>query len=134
MAAFLWAQIENLDKIQTKRLEHWFCYFTNLKNWALANNIELMLLPNKETNNGHLFHLICESELQRTKLIHHLKINNIHAVFHYISLHSSPFYKAKHDGRALENSDKFTNRLLRLPMYFELDTKAVVDKITSYGI
>ena len=79
-----------------------------------------------------MFYLVCNSIAQRTALINHLKQNEILAVFHYISLHSSPFYNEKHDGRILENSDKFTDRLLRLPMYYELDVENVVLIIKKY--
>jgi dTDP-4-amino-4,6-dideoxygalactose transaminase len=84
------------------------------------------------TNNAHMFYIVCNSIEQRTALIKHLKNEEILAVFHYISLHSSSYYSDKHDGRELRNSDKFTNTLLRLPMYFELDVKVVVNKILKY--
>jgi dTDP-4-amino-4,6-dideoxygalactose transaminase len=79
-----------------------------------------------------MFYLVCESVEQRSKLIAHLKKEEVLAVFHYISLHSSPYYKAKHDGRELLNSDKFTDKLVRLPMYFELDVDIIVKKILKY--
>ncbi len=132
IAAFLWAQIENLDKIQKKRLEHWNSYFENLKDWAIAKNIQIMKIPDYSTNNAHMFYLVCESLNQRTALIDHLKQNNILAVFHYISLHSSNYYNDKHDGRQLLNSDNFTDKLLRLPMYFEMDIAHIVSKIISF--
>lgn len=128
IAAFLWAQIENIENIQKKRLQHWHFYLEHLKDWATKNEIKLMSF----TNNAHMFYLVCNSIAQRTALINHLKQNEILAVFHYISLHSSPFYKKKHDGRILENSDNFTDRLLRLPMYYELDVENVVSKIKKY--
>ena len=132
-AAFLWAQIENLEKIQKKRLEHWHYYNSHLKDWAINNNIKTMTTPNDATNNAHMFYLVCESMNQRTAIIAHLKSHDILAVFHYISLHSSPYYIEKHDGRALINSDNFTAKLLRLPMYYELDIKEVVNKIVKYA-
>jgi dTDP-4-amino-4,6-dideoxygalactose transaminase len=132
IAAFLWAQIENLQKIQAKRLEHWQYYNDNLKNWATKNSIELIKIPSYASNNAHMFFIVCESLAQRTALISHLKSNEILAVFHYISLHSSDYYTAKHDGRVLENSDKFTNRLLRLPLFYELDVNKVVEEIIKF--
>jgi dTDP-4-amino-4,6-dideoxygalactose transaminase len=132
-AAFLWAQIENLEKIQKKRLEHWHYYNSHLKDWAINNNIKTMTTPNDATNNAHMFYLVCESLEQRTAIIAHLKSCDILAVFHYISLHSSPYYKEKHDGRELINSDNFTARLVRLPMYYELDVEEVVKKIVKYA-
>ncbi len=133
IAAFLWSQLENINQIQTKRLEHWHFYYTNLKDWAKKNSIEIMPLPKKETNNAHMFYLVCKSEAQRSAIINHLNTNNILAVFHYVSLHSSAYYKQKHDGRNLPNSDKFTSRLLRLPMFYELVVKNVVEKISEFN-
>lgn len=132
IAAFLWAQIENIEKIQKKRLQHWHFYLENLTEWAKKNQIQLMPISNESTNNAHMFYLVCNSITQRTALINHLKQNEVLAVFHYISLHSSSFYKEKHDGRVLENSDNFTDKLLRLPMYYELDVAQVVSKIGTF--
>ena len=126
IAAFLWAQLENLDKIQNERKKHWNNYFEKLQDWSKANNILMPLVPEYSTNNAHMFYLICESENQRAAIIAKLKAENIMAVFHYISLHESEFYKVKHDGRFLENTQKFTDTLLRLPLYYELDTEKVV--------
>jgi dTDP-4-amino-4,6-dideoxygalactose transaminase len=132
IAAFLWAQIENLEDIQKQRLILWNYYHTNLKKWASSKNIDLIKVEEYATNNAHMFYIVCNSIEQRTALIKHLKNEEILAVFHYISLHSSSYYSDKHDGRELRNSDKFTNTLLRLPMYFELDVKVVVNKILKY--
>ncbi len=132
IAAFLWAQIENLDVIQKKRLSHWNYYYQSLKDWAAKNGIQLMNIPKYATNNAHMFHIVCESKSQRSNIIKHLKANNILAVFHYISLHSSPYYKSKYNGVELVNSNKFTDRLLRLPMFYELNVKQVVSKLIEY--
>ncbi len=132
IAAFLWAQIENLEKIQKKRISHWHYYYEGLKNWAEHNSIKIMSIPNYATNNGHMFYLVCKSIEQRSALIEHLKREGVLAVFHYISLHSSPYYKDKHDGRELQNSDLFTNRLVRLPLFYELDVESVIKIILKH--
>lgn len=132
IAAFLWAQIENLQKIQAKRLEHWNFYESQLKDWAKRNAIALPQLPDYASKNGHMFYLVCASVEQRTALIQHLKEHNILAVFHYISLHSSPYYSEKHDGRVLENSDRFTENLVRLPLFYELEPAVVVEKLKLF--
>lgn len=129
IAAFLWAQIENIKDIQQKRLEHWNSYYRGLKKWADNNQVGLISIPNYSTNNAHMFYLFCKSEVQRTKIINHLKNKGVHAVFHYISLHSSPFYKDKYSGADLVNSDAFTKRLLRLPMYYELNVNEVISSL-----
>lgn len=120
IAAFLWAQLENLEKIQVKRKEIWNNYFIRLKDWAQKNEIELPLIPEYATNNAHMFYLVCKNLEQRTKLLTHLKQNEILAVFHYISLHTSPFYLSKYEGGELPETDRFTDCLLRLPLFFEL--------------
>ncbi|MET0946688.1 MAG: dTDP-4-amino-4,6-dideoxygalactose transaminase [Flavobacterium sp.] len=132
IAAFLWAQIENIENIQKKRLEHWHYYFNHLKEWAEKNKIKMIGGSEHSTNNAHMFYLVCESITQRSALIAYLKKEDVWAVFHYISLHSSPYYIDKHDGRTLMNSDAFTDRLVRLPMYYELDPEIVVNKILLY--
>jgi dTDP-4-amino-4,6-dideoxygalactose transaminase len=133
IAAFLWAQIENLTDIQKVRQQHWENYYFNLKIWAETNQIQLPILPDFSTNNGHMFYLICQSLEQRAAIIQHLKGNNILSVFHYLSLHSSSFYEHLHDGRTLKNSDHFTNKLLRLPMFYELDVQEVISVITKFN-
>lgn len=127
IAAFLWAQLENLDTIQTRRKEIWNTYYNSLQDWASQNNIDLPWLPDYATNNAHMFYLVCKDLDQRTALIEKLKKQDIMAVFHYISLHTSPFYKEKHDARVLENTDRFSDCLVRLPLFYELDEKKVVE-------
>ncbi|WP_430399717.1 dTDP-4-amino-4,6-dideoxygalactose transaminase [Flavobacterium sp.] len=132
IAAFLWAQLENLNNIQEVRKAHWNKYNTELKNWADKNNIKLPEVLDYASNNAHMFYLTCENLEQRSALIKHLKENDILAVFHYISLHDSPFYKEKHDSRILPETDKFTDTLLRLPLFYELDIKEVISKLLEY--
>lgn len=120
IAAFLWAQLENMDDIQKRRKEIWNSYWHGLKDWAEAADIQLPFIPDYASNNGHLFYLVCKNLEQRTALINKLKENDILAVFHYLSLHKSPFYQAKHDGRELPESDRYSDCLLRLPLFYEL--------------
>jgi dTDP-4-amino-4,6-dideoxygalactose transaminase len=121
IAAFLWAQLENLDNIQEKRISLWENYNNRLKDWAKNQHIELPVIPADTTNNGHMFYIVCKDLEQRTALISHLKANNIMAVFHYLSLHKSPFYHARHDGRHLPETDRYSDCLIRLPMYYDID-------------
>lgn len=120
IAAFLWAQIENLDNIQNKRKLLWDNYYSSLKDLELET-LSLPLISKYATNNAHMFYIVCKNIDHRSSIINILKENGFHAVFHYLSLHSSEFYKDKHDGRELENSDKFTNCLLRLPLFYQLN-------------
>lgn len=120
IAAFLWAQIEHLDEIQLKRKQIWSAYFDALKPLVDKGYFRFPEIPQYVTNNAHTFCLILNSLEERILLIDYLRSRGISAVFHYLSLHCSDFYKGKHDGRELENSDKFTDCLLRLPLFYEL--------------
>lgn len=134
IAAFLWAQTEHLDEIQNKRKEHWNRYYEALKPLADKGLFKLPLIPNYATNNAHMFYLVCPSLEDRTKLINALKQNEILAVFHYLSLHSSPYYTEKHDGRVLANCDMFADCLVRLPLFYELSEEnlnKIIETITS---
>jgi dTDP-4-amino-4,6-dideoxygalactose transaminase len=120
IAAFLFAQLENITKIQNRRKEIWTNYAVGLAQLAAVGKIGLPQIPDFATNNAHMFFIATASLEERTALIAFLKKENINAVFHYLSLHKSEFYHQKHDGRALPNSDKYTDTLLRLPFYYEL--------------
>lgn len=120
IAAFLWAQIENLDDIQVKRKKIWNTYYEYLKPLSAKGYFTIPEIPVYATNNAHIFYMLCNSLEQREKLLSHLKFHNVLAVFHYLSLHCSPFYKDKHDGRELNNCNHFSDCLVRLPLYYEL--------------
>ena len=130
IAAFLYAQLENLDNIQNKRKEIWEQYYEQLKPLEEKGFIQLPKIPDNATNNAHMFYIVCKSLEERTKLLAYLKENSIFAVFHYLSLHKSNFYKEIHGNRELKMSDYYENRLLRLPFFFELSSKNV-RKITN---
>lgn len=158
ISAFLWAQIENLDIIQTRRREIWERYHAGLQDLALRGCFELPVIPDYATNNAHMFYIVCRSLDERSALIRHLKDNGILSVFHYLSLHKSAFYTSNADirpencqdvrtvsvtnfdgtvqdeaqvvGLDLPNCDRFADCLLRLPMYYEL-TDAEQDSVIS---
>ncbi len=121
IAAFLFGQLEKTAEIQKMRVAAWNEYRRNL---AVLEQKEILLMPDV-SHNAHLFYLVCRGLDERTKLIAHLKANGIASVFHYLSLHKSPYFADKHDGRELANADRFTDCLLRLPMYAELETSTV---------
>ena len=125
IAAFLYAQIEHLDEIQNRRKKLWNIYYNNLKPLSDKGFFQLPVILDYTTNNAHMFYLVCNSLEERTKIIKKLKENGIEAVFHYLSLHCSDFYKEKHDGRELPNCDRFANCILRLPMFYELKEEAI---------
>jgi dTDP-4-amino-4,6-dideoxygalactose transaminase len=131
-AAFLWAQLENIQDIQIKRLSIWNTYFEGLKSWSQENGVALPWIPNFASNNAHMFYLVLPDEKKRETFISKLRAEGIYAVFHYLSLHKSPYYFAKHDGRELPNSDFYSDCLVRLPFYYdlsEMDQQSVIDCI-----
>jgi dTDP-4-amino-4,6-dideoxygalactose transaminase len=135
IAAFLYAQLENLKDIQSRRQEIWQVYYNALIGLADEGLFELPQIPTYATNNAHLFYILCNSLDERTKLIDFLRKDNIYAVFHYLSLHTSPYYEHKHDGRNLPNCDKFSERLLRLPFFYEISNSThtyVIQKIADF--
>lgn len=130
IAAFLYAQIENIDEIQRKRKLLWELYYSGLKNLLDNGYLQLPDIPSYATNNAHMFYIVCKSLTERDNLIQYLRNENVYAVFHYLSLHKSPYYASKYHGNELPNSDKFSERLLRLPMYYELSLEDV-NRITG---
>ena len=131
IAAFLWAQLENLDDIQNRRKQLWQLYYDGLQPLADKGFFKLPEMPAYATNNAHMFYLVCNTLDERTKLIAHLKQNGILAVFHYLSLHSSDYYASKHDGRELPNCDRFADTLVRLPLFYELKESEVKQIINT---
>jgi dTDP-4-amino-4,6-dideoxygalactose transaminase len=129
-AAYLYAQIENLEKIQARRKIIFDTYYNGLEAWSKKYNIQLPFIPDYATNNGHMFYMVCNSLEQRTALLEHLKQNGVYAVFHYLSLHKSKYYQPFYQGNELKNSDKYTDRLLRLPFFYELSDEDISKIIT----
>ncbi|MGD9486542.1 MAG: dTDP-4-amino-4,6-dideoxygalactose transaminase [Calditrichaceae bacterium] len=124
IAAYLWAQLENLEEIQSRRKKIWEKYYDDLKGWANKQEIGLPFIPEYATNNGHIFYLVCNSQKQREYIINYLRNNNIHAVFHYLSLHKSAFIKKLYSElQELYYSDLYSENLIRLPLFFELTSE-----------
>lgn len=130
IAAFLWAQLENIDNIQMRRKESWDRYW-NLLSVNSSLSFKLPSLPIYSTNNAHMFYIVLNSIIERTKVIEQCKQKNIHPVFHYISLHKSSYYKDKHDGRVLKNCDYYSDCLLRLPLYNTISEKEIEKTVST---
>lgn len=127
-AAFLWAQLENLDEIQSKRKQLWNRYYErlsllgeNLRKEAGIAPFALPNIPDYATNNAHMFYLVFPSLERRTEFIKYMKEHGVLTPFHYLALHQSEFYHNKHDGRMLPECDRYADTLVRLPMFYDLD-------------
>ena len=121
-SAFLWAQLENLEAIQTRRKAIWNTYQEALQPLADKGCFKTPDIPSDATNNGHMYYLVCRSLEERTALIDYLRQQDVCAVFHYLSLHLSDYYREHHQGAIpeLPCCDHFADCLVRLPMYYEL--------------
>jgi dTDP-4-amino-4,6-dideoxygalactose transaminase len=131
IAAFLFAQLENMEAIQERRKWIWQEYYRQLAPLAKEANFRIISPDEHATNNGHLFGLVLNQLDDRTALIQFMRERNIMPVFHYLSLHKSPYFSEKHDGRSLPNADKFSDQLLRLPFYFDLSASEIKEVCQS---
>ena len=133
IAAFLFAQLENMDEIQKVRKQIWDAYYKNLN--SLSNLLSLPTLPGYATQNAHMFYAVFQSIEVRTSLLAFLKDKGYLSVFHYLSLHNSPYYISKHDGRLLPNSERYSACLVRFPMFYEIslhDIESICSSIKQF--
>ncbi len=135
-AAFLLAQLEELDTIQNRRKMLWGIYHEELAPLAAKGFFTLPDIPGYATNNAHMFYIVCRNIDERSALISFLKDNGIQACFHYLALHRSEYYTTHYTERPeLPNCDRFADCLVRMPMYYELkedEVKYITDKIKDF--
>lgn len=133
-AAYLWAQLEQIDDIQGKRKHIWDMYYEGL-NGKVGEKVRLPFVPEYATNNAHMFYLLCPSLEYRTAMIRYLRENDVMTVFHYLPLHNSSYYAEKHGNRPLPNCDYYGDCLVRLPLFYELtdmEVKKIVKHIVEF--
>ena len=135
-AAYLWAQLENIDIIQKKRLSVWNRYREGLSELEKKEYIEFGMIPDECTNNAHMFYIKVRDLETRTELISYLKEKGIMAVFHYVPLHSAP--AGRKFGR-FNGEDRYTTkeseRLMRLPLFYSIteeEVEYIIDKLKAY--
>lgn len=130
-AAYLYAQLEIADEINTSRLECYNLYKELLKDFVDREYLELPVVPKECIHNAHMFFIKVKNLEERSRLIRHLKNKEVSAVYHYIPLHTAP--AGVRYGR-FHGQDVYTTReserLLRLPMYYGL-TKDKIEYIVS---
>lgn len=129
-AAVLLAQLERLRDTQRERLVAWNHYRERLQGLARTGRIALGAIPADAEHNGHICFIVCGSLKERTALQIALREHGIETVFHYQSLHRSNFYRERHDGRPLPQADRFSDCLLRLPLFHGL-TLEEIDQVTG---
>ena len=135
-AAYLWAQLEMAEEINESRIAIWERYNNAFQVLRETRGIGLPVIPDNCAHNAHMYYLKCTNLEERTRLIEHLKMHEIQAVFHYIPLHSAP--AGLKFGR-FHGEDQFTttesDKLVRLPMYYGLtldDQKKVIQGVLDF--
>lgn len=131
-AAYLWAQLEKADEINQSRLQIWQRYYQALLPLEQAGKVELPVIPKDCVHNAHMFYLKCKDLEERTNLIAYLKEHDILSVFHYIPLHSAPagLKFGRFHGEDVYTT-KESERLVRLPMYYGLNTNDIQHVVNS---
>lgn len=135
-AAYLWAQLQVADEMNTNRLIRWNIYKDRLKQWSDEHKISLPIVPEKCIHNAHMFYIKCNDLETRTSYINYMKNQDIMCVFHYVPLHSAPAgkkygYFSGEDEFTTKESDK----LVRLPLYYnmaEKDQEAVIEHTNNF--
>lgn len=135
-AAYLWAQLEAADEINNNRLDTWNAYRESLKTLEEKGLIELPVIPDECVHNAHMFYIKCKDLETRQAYIKYMKENDILCVFHYVPLHSAPagLKFGRFDGMD-EHTTPDSDRLVRLPMYYNIDKKdlqKVIDKTIAF--
>ena len=125
-AAYLWAQLEKADEINQNRLATWNTYYEALKPLEMNGIVELPIIPEECEHNAHMFYLKTKDLDTRQAYIKFMKENDICCVFHYVPLHSAP--AGKKYGRFVgkdEHTTSDSDRLVRLPMYYNMDSNDI---------
>lgn len=136
LAAYLYAQLENLEKIQEKRRTIYEFYYQELKQPEEKGKLLRPVIPKNCRSNYHLFYLLLPTEKERDKLLKKLKEAGIHAVFHYVPLHLSPMGgKFGYREGDFPVTEDVSRRLIRLPLYYDLrlsEAEFIVEKLIEY--
>lgn len=121
IAAFLWAQLEEADRITRERLTSWQCYHNLFEPLEAAGILRRPTLPENCSHNAHMYYVLLAPEINRQKVLAELKRQGINSVFHYVPLHSSPAGRryARVSGR-MSKTDTQAERLVRLPLWVGL--------------
>jgi dTDP-4-amino-4,6-dideoxygalactose transaminase len=130
VAAFLYAQLEQLDRIQKQRKKIWKKYHSELAQLEDLAVVKLPVVPEYATVNGHMFFIQTQTKAERDNAIEFLNLHGVMSVFHYLPLHLSPFYKKYYFGPELKEATRHSETILRLPFYYEL-TEAVQNQIIN---
>jgi dTDP-4-amino-4,6-dideoxygalactose transaminase len=126
ISAFLYAQLEKAASIISKRSKVFFKYYEDLKDLENKGKIQLPSLQEGMDGNGHIFFIVGPDAEQSRGLIQHLKSKGIHAITHYVALHSSK--AGKKFGRVsgkMKVTNELSQRVIRLPLYYSIQEEEV---------
>ncbi|MBU2649809.1 MAG: dTDP-4-amino-4,6-dideoxygalactose transaminase [Bacteroidetes bacterium] len=135
MAAALLAQLKDMKIIQQRRKDIWYTYFDYLKPLQDKGLLTLPVIPGYANVNGSMFYFLARNPKERIELLQFLNKKGVHAVFHYLPLHNSPYYKDKHDGRELPNAVRYAETIVRLPFFYGLSENEiafVAEKVSDF--
>lgn len=124
-AAFLYAQLKKADYIQRRRKAIWHQYYELLKPLEDKGLIGLPRVPEYATVNGNFFYFTLREASRRDTILQQLQKAGIHAVFHYLPLHQSPYYLKHHPYEPLPHTERFAASIVRLPFYVRLPEKTI---------
>jgi dTDP-4-amino-4,6-dideoxygalactose transaminase len=135
-AAYLWAQLEMADEINDNRLATWNAYYKAFKPLEEKGIITLPTIPDGCVHNAHMFYIKCKDLETRQNFIKFMKENDILCVFHYVPLHSAPAGEkfGRFNGKD-EHTSADSDRLVRLPMYYNIDKcdlEKVINKVLEF--
>ena len=130
VAAFLYAQLEEAEKITAKRMAIWSAYHRSLAPLEKAGVLRRPVIPEGCAHNAHMYYILLKDAAERARLIAFLKANDVQAVFHYVPLHTSPMGRKLAGDVRLPVTEEYADRLLRLPCYYELEPEQI-DRVTA---
>ena len=135
IAAFLWAQLEQAEQISQLRLRLWNQYFELTKQLEEAGLLRRPRVPESCQHNAHIYYVLLQQGIDRSMILEQMKAKGVHAVFHYVPLHSSP--AGKKFGRVqgkLENTDQLAERLIRLPLWIGMSDSEQERIVEAMGL
>jgi len=130
-SAFLYAQLEEMDRISERRKEIYQTYRRALKPLEAEGLLRLPVIPEDCDSNYHLFYVILPTGLKRDEALEQMRNDGVRSVFHYVPLHNSPKGRELVGEQILPVTEELSARLLRMPMYFNLSAEEQERAVTS---
>jgi dTDP-4-amino-4,6-dideoxygalactose transaminase len=138
LAAYLYAQLEQKDTIQTQRHSVWNRYDASLPAWAAEMGVQLPIVPEHCSHPAFMYHCILPSQAERDRFIDHMQTYDVHCVFHYLPLHSSKMAESMHySGPPCPVTDRVSSQIVRLPFFTGLSAEAqsrVIDATLAFRV